>query len=414
MTDCFSKDLLGVEQAMDYMLSALSPVTTESQNITLEQACGRILSEPVRSDLAIPPFDNSAMDGYALRAADLKQNKTLRLIGRSFAGEPFEGSIEAGHTIRIMTGAVIPKGADAVVMQENCQAEAQNITFNSAVKAGDNIRRCGEDIQSGDIVLPQGHKISPVDIGLLASLGVAEVSVYRPLRIALFSSGDELVLPGNPLKPGQIYDSNRAALRAMLEKMDVEVIDLGLIADDKHSLREAMLQGAQTADGIISSGGVSVGEADYTKEVLEQLGKVNFWKLAIKPGKPFAFGKIEDCPFFGLPGNPVSALVTFHQLVLPALAVLSGRMPQQALRITAISSEKLKKRPGRMDLQRGFCWQDENGSLMVRSSGKQGSSLLTSISKANCFICLPRDSGDVEAGANVQIQLFDGLLSSKS
>ncbi|ALS98001.1 molybdopterin molybdotransferase MoeA [Lacimicrobium alkaliphilum] len=414
MTDCFTNGLLDVEQAMDKMLSALTPATTESQNIHLEQACGRILSEPVRSEFSVPPFDNSAMDGYALRAADLKQSNTLRLIGKSFAGEPFDGALDAGQTVRIMTGAVIPDGADAVMMQENCQAEGDNITFNSVVKAGDNIRRSGEDIRSGDIVLPRGHKISPVDIGLLASLGIAEVTVYRPLRVALFSSGDELVLPGTPLKQGQIYDSNRAALRAMLEKMDIEVIDLGLIPDDKKHLEEAMQRGAHSADAMISSGGVSVGEADYTKEVLEQLGQVSFWKLAIKPGKPFAFGKVDDCAFFGLPGNPVSALVTFHQLVTPALALLGGQMPQQSLLLSAISSDKLKKRPGRMDLQRGICWQDENGALMVKSSGKQGSGLLTSISKANCFIRLPRESGDIQAGESVQIQLFDGLLSSKS
>lgn len=414
MTDCFTNGLLDVEQAMDKMLSTLTPATTESQNIPLEQACGRILSEPVRSEFSVPPFDNSAMDGYALRAADLKQSNTLQLIGKSFAGDPFNGALEAGQTVRIMTGAMIPDGADAVVMQENCQAEGDNISFNSVVKAGDNIRRSGEDIRSGDIVLPQGHKISPVDIGLLASLGIAEVTVYRPLRVALFSSGDELVLPGNPLKQGQIYDSNRAALRAMLEKMDIEVIDLGLIPDDKKHLEEAMQRGAHSADAMISSGGVSVGEADYTKEVLEQLGQVSFWKLAIKPGKPFAFGKVDDCAFFGLPGNPVSALVTFHQLVIPALALLGGQMPQQSLLLSATSSDKLKKRPGRMDLQRGICWQDENGALMVKSSGKQGSGLLTSISKANCLIRLPRDCGDIEAGERVQIQLFDGLLSSKN
>lgn len=414
MTDCFTSGLLDVEQAMDKMLSTLTPAATESQDIALEQACGRILSEPVRSAFSIPPFDNSAMDGYALRVADLNQNNTLKLVGKSFAGEPFAGSLEAGQTVRIMTGAVIPDGADAVVMQENCLADGDNITFTGAAQVGDNIRRAGEDIGTGDAVLPQGHKISPVDIGLLASLGIADVTVYRPLRVALFSSGDELVLPGNPLKQGQIYDSNRAALRAMLEKMDIEVIDLGLIPDDKKHLEQAMQRGAHSADAMISSGGVSVGEADYTKEVLEQLGQVNFWKLAIKPGKPFAFGKIADCAFFGLPGNPVSALVTFHQLVTPALALLGGQMPKQSLLLSARSSDKLKKRPGRMDLQRGICWQDENGELKVKSSGKQGSGLLTSISKANCFIRLPRDSGDIQAGERVQIQLFDGLLSSKS
>jgi molybdopterin molybdotransferase len=414
MTDCFTDGLLDVEQAMDKMLSALTPATTESQHVPLEQACGRILSEPVCSEFSVPPFDNSAMDGYALRSADLKQSNTLRLIGKSFAGEPFDGALEAGQTVRIMTGAVVPDGADAVMMQENCQADGDNIMFNSAVKAGDNIRRAGEDIHKGDVVLPQGHKISPVDIGLLASLGIAEVSVYRPLRVALFSSGDELVLPGHALKQGQIYDSNRAALRAMLEKMDIEVIDLGLISDDTKHLEQAMQRGAHSADAMISSGGVSVGEADYTKAVLEKLGQVSFWKLAIKPGKPFAFGKVEDCAFFGLPGNPVSALVTFHQLVIPALALLGGQMPHQPMFLSARSSDKLKKRPGRMDLQRGICWQDENGTLMVKCSGKQGSGLLTSISKANCFIRLPRDSGDIQAGESVQIQLFDGLLSSKS
>ncbi|MBT1063751.1 molybdopterin molybdotransferase MoeA [Bowmanella sp. Y26] len=397
--------LLPVEQALAQMHASLT-CRQKVQKVALESALGAVLAEDVIAELNIPPHDNSSMDGYAVRAADLQTTDSLTLTGSSFAGAPFRGELLAGETVRIMTGAVIPTGADAVVMQEQVQASDTNIRFLSTPDTGSNIRRAGEDIRQGQVLLAKGHLIRAVDLGLLASLGIAEVSIYTPLKVAIMSSGDELVAPGGKLKEGQIFDSNRAVLRAQLNQLGIEVLDLGIVPDSKQALRLALSQAAAECDVLISSGGVSVGEADFTKDILAELGQIGFWKLAIKPGKPFAFGNLGECVFFGLPGNPVSAYVTFDQLVRPALATLRGQTQALQVRLLAKAADNLKKRPGRMDLQRGWYWQDENGQLLVKSTGNQGSGVLTSIANANCYIVLEQQRGYVTTGEQVSIQPF--------
>ncbi|GAB7262135.1 molybdopterin molybdotransferase MoeA [Dickeya ananatis] len=315
--------LLSLEQARHAMLTQVSALTA-TETVSIYQAAGRITATAVTSPINVPPFDNSAMDGYAVRCHELT-GQPLPVAGKAFAGAPFDADWPEGSCIRIMTGAAIPAGADAVVMQEETQSDADGrIRFTHAVKPGQNIRRTGEDIQQQAQVLPAGTRLGAAELPLLASLGIASISVVRRLRVALFSTGDELQPVGEPLQPGQIYDTNRFAVRLMLEQLGHDVIDLGIVRDDPTALREAFQQADQAADVVISSGGVSVGEADYTKQMLEALGDIRFWKLAIKPGKPFAFGKLSHAWFCGLPGNPVSAAVTFYQLVQPLLAQLSG------------------------------------------------------------------------------------------
>ncbi|GAA0345317.1 molybdopterin molybdotransferase MoeA [Bowmanella denitrificans] len=397
--------MMPVEQAINLMLASLR-CEQAKMPIQLDAALGAILADDILAALAIPPHDNSSMDGYALRAEDLQDKDSLQLIGSSFAGAPFTGQVQKGQTVRIMTGAVIPTGADAVVMQEQTKANGEQIHFLSQPVKGQNIRRQGEDIATGQILFSAGHRLRAVDLGLLASLGIAEVNVYQPLKVALMSSGDELVAPGTALADGQIYDSNRAVLRAQLQQLGIDVLDLGIVPDSKQALRLALSQAAAECDALISSGGVSVGEADFTKEILAELGEIGFWKLAIKPGKPFAFGNLGGCVFFGLPGNPVSAYVTFDYLVRPALAVMAGQERQNSRQFSAETIVSLKKRPGRMDLQRGIYWQNEDGQLQVKSTGNQGSGVLTSIGQANCYIVLEQERGNVEPGERVHIQPF--------
>ncbi|MDF2177023.1 molybdopterin molybdotransferase MoeA [Aliiglaciecola sp. CAU 1673] len=404
---CHHDALMTIEDALEKLLLPIVAVS-EQKYCPLLQAYGQVLAEPVISALNIPLFDNSAMDGFAVRSQDLQHCDRLTLQGKAMAGSPFNAPLMPGNTVRIMTGAAIPQGADAVVMQEQTQSEGEQVRFLVKPLPGESLRKAGEDIAKDQTVLPRGKRLSAADIGVIASLGMEQVQVIRPLKVALFSTGDELVAPGNPLKDGQIYDSNRPALVAILKSLGVEVVDLGLIEDSKAALRSAMLR-ANECDAMISSGGVSVGEADYTKAVLEELGQVHFWKLAIKPGKPFAFGHLGQCAYFGLPGNPVSAMVTFHQLVLPALRKLSGQSPRASNILQAICSEELKKAPGRMEFQRGIYHRDAHGVLQVKSTGKQGSGLMTSVAKANCYILLAKDKGKVGVGEKVDIQPFDDL-----
>ncbi|ORM68990.1 molybdopterin molybdotransferase, partial [Mixta gaviniae] len=319
--ESFTAGLISLEDARQKMLAQLTPLT-DSERLSIYRAAGRITAAPVVSPLNVPPFDNSAMDGYAVRLADLGGD-ALPVAGKAFAGAPFSGDWPAGSCIRIMTGAPVPAGAEAVVMQEESVPEGDRVRFTAAVKAGQNIRRAGEDIRQGDSVLTAGVRLGAAELPLIASLGIGEVDVLRRLRVAIFSTGDELQPVGEPLAAGQIYDTNRFAVRLMLDALGCEVIDLGIIRDDPDALRAAFLRADREADLVISSGGVSVGEADYTKAMLDELGEITFWKLAIKPGKPFAFGRLSQSWFCGLPGNPVSAAVTFYQLVQPLLAKLS-------------------------------------------------------------------------------------------
>lgn len=406
----FTAGLIPLETALEQMLTRIVPVT-EHQTLPLLHAAGRITAKPVTSPIDVPGFDNSAMDGYAVRLADINAGGALPVAGKAFAGQPFSGEWPAGTCVRIMTGAPVPAGAEAVVMQEETETTETGVRFNAPVKKGQNIRLRGEDIRSGANVLPAGKKLTAAELPLIASLGVAEVSVLRKVRAAVFSTGDELKLPGEPLGEGQIYDTNRLAVHIMLDQLGCEVIDLGIIRDDPDALRAAFIEADSKADVVISSGGVSVGEADYTKQLLEELGEVGFWKLAIKPGKPFAFGLLKNSWFCGLPGNPVSAALTFYQLVQPLLAKLSGQQGHALPpRLRARTVGRLKKSPGRLDFQRGIMRTAQDGQLEVLSTGHQGSHIFSSFSQANCFIVLERERANVEAGEWVEIEPFNSLF----
>ncbi|MFU9137784.1 molybdopterin molybdotransferase MoeA [Erwinia tasmaniensis] len=407
--ESFTAGLISLDDALATMLAQITPVS-ESETLPLVEAAGRITAADVVSPVNVPPFANSAMDGYALRLADA-QADTLTVAGKAFAGVPFSGSWPAGSCVRIMTGAPVPEGAEAVVMQEETERQGEAIRLTGIVTAGQNIRLPGEDIREGDSVLRAGTRLGAAELPLLASLGVPEVKALRRLRVAVFSTGDELQTPGQPLAPGQIYDTNRLAVKLMLAKLGCEVIDLGIIRDDPDALRAAFDQADSIADVTLSSGGVSVGEADYTKRMLETLGEVTFWKLAIKPGKPFAFGRLKNSWFCGLPGNPVSAVLTFYQLVQPLLAKLSGQQtaalpPRQRVKLVG----NLKKTPGRLDFQRGILSRNDRGEAEVRSTGPQGSHVFSSFSMANCFIVLERERGSVQDGEWVEIEPFNALL----
>ncbi|HHQ4602451.1 molybdopterin molybdotransferase MoeA [Aeromonas sp. 96A] len=400
--------LLPLSDALQGMLEQLA-CCCDSEPLPLPEALGRVLASDIASPLAVPPFDNSAMDGYAVRLADLTAGTPLIMAGKAFAGQPYQGEWPAGHCVRIMTGAPVPAGTDAVVMQEETQADGDRITFLTQPEPGQNIRRAGSDIGKGACVLPAGTRLTPREMPLLASLGVATVPVRRPLKVAIFSTGDELKPVGTPLAHGDIYDSNRYGVRAMLARMGCDCLDLGIIPDDQAQLRAAFIRANEEADVLITTGGVSVGEADFTKQLLDELGEIGFWKLAIKPGKPFAFGHLPRAWFFGLPGNPVSAMVTFDQLVQPALAKLAGQHFERPLQLQAIAAEPLKKSPGRLDFQRGIMSQGPNG-LEVRSTGSQDSAVFSSLSRANCYIVLERERGRVAAGETVTVEPFGGLL----
>ncbi|MFA0813220.1 molybdopterin molybdotransferase MoeA [Microbulbifer epialgicus] len=402
--DCCSQPgLMPIESAREKLLQALSPING-TEILPLAQASGRVLAEDVSSGVNLPPCDNSAMDGYALRHEDLSSGLPLELIGKSFAGAPFDGVVNPGTCVRIMTGAALPEGADTVVMQEHVDAQGESIRVNCEVRPGDHIRRCGEDVAEGAALLKAGECISVPHIALLAAAGVGTVTVVRKPVIALFSTGDELRQPGEALGKGDIYDSNRIALLAALAQMDLKVLDLGILPDNKQSISDALQRAAKEADAIITSGGVSVGEADYTREVLEELGEIGFWKVAMKPGKPFAFGFLQGTPFFGLPGNPVSALVTFYQLAVPALSIMKGDQWSGPQTLQAQLLKPLKKKPGRTDFQRGVYRTDGSGVLVVEPVGTQGSHILSGLAVANCFIVLARESGSVEAGEQVVIE----------
>lgn len=407
--DLLPPGILSVEQAQTHILGSVTGLQA-SEAVTLWQAQGRILAQTVRAPLDVPPHRNSAMDGYALRHADLASEKPLQVVGASFAGRPFVGEVQPGECVRIMTGAVVPDGADSVIMQENVQRDADSIRITSSLTHGENVRHPGEDMRTGDTVLDAGRKLNAADLGLLASLGISDVRVLRRPRVAFCSTGDELKSIGETLQPGDIYDSNRYTLYGLLQNLDVEIIDLGVVRDTPEAVEHAFQQAMQQADVFITSGGASVGEADYVTSTLERLGQVNFWKIAMKPGKPLAFGTLGECVFFGLPGNPVSVMVTFMLFVRPAILRLRGESLPTVPEYTALCTTPLKKVPGRTDYQRGICERNAHGQWQVRSTGGQGSHILRSMSQANCFIALPREAGNLEAGAAVTIIPFEGFL----
>ncbi|EGT4507790.1 molybdopterin molybdotransferase MoeA [Cronobacter sakazakii] len=401
--------LMSLETALEEMLSRIIPLN-ETQTLPLLKSMGRVTARAVTSPLDVPGFDNAAMDGYAVRLADVASGAWLPVVGKAFAGQPFSGEWPAGTAIRIMTGAPVPPGCEAVIMQEEAQTSDAGVRFTADVRAGQHIRRRGEDIRQGAVVMEAGQKLSAAELPLLASLGIAEVDVVRKPRVAIFSTGDELQLPGQPLAEGQIYDTNRLAVHLMLDALGCDVVNLGIIRDDPNALRAAFQEADREADLVLSSGGVSVGEADYTKTLLEELGEIGFWKLAIKPGKPFAFGRLASSWFCGLPGNPVSAAVTFYQLVRPLIAKLSGQKEVFTPRLRVRAATWLKKSPGRLDFQRGVLRTGADGLPEVVSTGHQGSHIFSSFTQGNCFIVLERERGNVEPGEWVEVELFNHLF----
>jgi molybdopterin molybdotransferase len=412
--DDYDPNSMPVDKARVLIRRFLTPVSTV-ERVHIRHALDRVLAEDVVSPLDVPGHDNSAMDGWAVRFADLhpEHATTLERIGESFAGKPFTGAVGAGEAVRIFTGAVMPAGADTVVMQERATEVPGGVTITAraVARAGQNRRFAGEDLRRGAVVFRAGQPLRPAELGMLASLGIGEVGVYRKLRVAFFSTGDELRSIGQPLAAGQIYDSNRYTLHGMLMRLNCEVLDLGVVPDVPETLERAFAAAAASADVVITSGGVSVGEADFVKALLDKLGEVLFWKIAMKPGRPLAYGRIGDAHFFGLPGNPVSVMVTFYEFVRDALLVLQGRAnvaPMPMFKATL--AVPIRKAPGRTEFQRGVLSPDERGGWQVRTTGDQGSGILSSMSQANCFIVLSPETGDVTAGTPVDVQLLEGLI----
>lgn len=411
--DC-TPESLGFEAALAQVLRTVTPLPGAvtpllgSEIVALEHALGRVLAVPLIAGMDLQPWPNSAMDGYAFAVADtdVALGAGLVLAGSSLAGHPFTGRLGAGQCVRILTGAILPDGADAVVMQEQVTVVNDRVRVQRAVPAGANVRVPGEDVRAGQTVLPAGSRLGPAQIALAAALGQAKLTVHRRPRVALFTSGDELTPLGQPLGAGAIYDSNRYLLRAMLQELGATVVDLGIVADDPAAVRAAFAAARDQADVVISSGGVSVGDADYVREVFAEFGDIHFWRIAMKPGRPLAFGRLRDTWFFGLPGNPVSTAVTFHAFVRPALRLLEGEAPRPALRFQLPLLEPLHKTPGRLDFQRGIVTAGPDGQLGVRSAGAQGSHVMSSLAAANCLLVLPADCGDLPAGAVVSVEFL--------
>ncbi len=416
----YDPNALPVAQAQAF-ISRLVPRVELSESLPIRSALGRVLARDIVSPINVPSHDNSAMDGYALRAADLDRggDTALAVVGTALAGEQFSGVVAAGECVRIMTGAVMPEGLDTVVPQEFTRSDGPRVIVPAGVvQAGDNRRLAGEDLARGEAALQAGRILRPADLGLLASLGQAEVPVLRRLRVAFFSTGDELRSVGEPLDEGCVYDSNRYTLWGMLQRLGVEVLDMGVVRDDPVALAGAFRHAAANADAVITSGGVSVGEADHTKQVMASLGDVLFWKIAMRPGRPMAIGRIHSegpgqgrpAILFGLPGNPVAVMVTFYAFVRDALLAMGGASPSPLPMLRAVSTEAIRKKPGRTEYQRGIVSQGPGGEWQVKITGSQGSGILRSMSVANGLVVLHHGQGSVEAGGWVDVLPFDGLV----
>ncbi len=392
--------------------------------VSLDQAINRILAEDLLSPIDVPAADNSAMDGYAFNGKCLSITDatiSLKIIGTALAGKPYEGKINSGECLKIMTGGVMPSGCDTVIPQEltSSQTETQIEFHQNQLKPGENRRLRGEDLQQGKPAIAAGRLLRPSDLGLAASLGIATLKVKRKLKVAILSSGDELRSLDQTLDAGSIYDSNRYSLTGLLNRLNLEIIDCGIVRDDPASLKKAFIDAATKADVLISSGGVSVGEADFTKQIMQELGDVGFWKIAMRPGRPMAFGILRAITgksparktlFFGLPGNPVAVMVTFYQFVRSALLQLNGANQTEPPITQAISEAPIRKKPGRTEFQRAILGRSADGRPSVRLTGSQGAGILRSMSEANCFVILAHDQGNISAGDWVDVALFDGLL----
>ena len=424
----FQSDFLSVTEARNAISTLIQDIQLQAkrsdamERLPLKQCLGRILANDILSPINVPATDNSAMDGFAFNSKDLKTDREqihLRIVGTVYAGQTSVPPTQASECIKIMTGAMMPPDCDTVIPQEFTKSsEEGSITFaKDTVRAGENRRLRGEDLQAGKPAIQQGRILKASDIGLAASLGITELSVYQRIKVAILSSGDELCDMSEPLVPGKIYDSNRFSLHACLSRLGFEIIDCGIVRDTPEDLRRAFTLASQQADVIISSGGVSVGEADFTKQIMDELGEVGFWKIAMRPGRPMAFGSLKQISpktsptvFFGLPGNPVAVMVTFYQFVRNALLQLNGALKPEIPLVLVQSAEAIRKKSGRTEFQRGVLFRDSEGKLFVKSTGSQGAGILRSMSEANCFMILHHDQGNVAPGDWVDVEIFDGLL----
>ncbi len=416
----FDADALPVHAVQAAIDACLDPIN-DRETVPLAQALGRVLAQDLISPIDVPAHDNSAMDGYAFaHGFSASGPARLRIVGAALAGHPYPTRVPAGACVRIMTGAVLPNGCDTVVPQELCTVHDDTLWFPAdAVRAAEHCRPRGEDLARGAAALQAGRHLTPADLGLAASLGVESLLVMRRLRVAYFSTGDEVCAPGTPLRPGAIYDANGASVRAMLERLGVTPIDLGIVGDDPARLEAALHDASLYADAVVTSGGVGLGDADHTRVLLARLGDVVAWNLAIRPGRPMVFGQLHrpaadatrlSCALFGLPGNPVAAMVSFYVFVRPALLRLQGAQARPLPRLRVRCTERLRKRAGRTEFQRGILHTDSAGEPAVRSTGPQGSGVLRSMTQANCLIVLPDAQGDVAAGDWVEVMLFEGLV----
>lgn len=408
----YDPNALPIAQAREF-IDRLVPRLAATEVLPLRSALGRTLACDVISGINVPAHDNSAMDGYALRGADLRADgdTVLRVAGSGLAGDNFQGAAGPGQCVRIMTGAVMPAGLDTVVPQEFVREENGAIAIPAGIlRAGDNRRLAGEDLAQGEAALSAGRVLRPADIGMLASLGRGEVTVRRRLRVAFFSTGNELRSIGEPLDEGCVYDSNRYTLWCMLQRLGVEVLDMGVVRDDEAALEAAFAAAAANADAVITSGGVSVGEADYTKKVMARLGDVLFWKIAMRPGRPMAIGRIGQAILFGLPGNPVAVMVTFYALVRDALLAMGGAAPQALPLLRCVTPTPIRKKPGRTEYQRALVTRAPDGGWQASITGSQGSGILRSMSQANGLLVLGHEQGNIAAGEYVDVLPFDGLI----
>ena len=409
--DDFDPDSLPAEEALRRILDGVNPVRGV-EKIPVRSALDRILAEEIASRINVPSHTNSAMDGYALGGADLPASgiREFSIVGTAWAGHPFQQPVRTGECVRIMTGAPMPDGTDTVVMQEHVELRAGRATIDARHSRGQNVRQAGEDLRVGGIVLGAGKRVTPADLGLLASLGIGEVPVHRRIRVAFFSTGDELRTIGEPLEPGFVYDSNRYSLHGMLTRLGADIIDMGVVRDKREDTLQAFKEAGNIADAVITSGGVSVGQADFVKDALDAVGQVNFWKVAMKPGRPLAFGTLNHALFFGLPGNPVSVMVTFYLFVQPALKRLMGETDARPILFNARCESSLKKKAGRTEYQRGILSADTHGNLIVEKTGPQGSGILRSMTEANCFVVLPMETESVAPGTTVQVLPFSEIV----
>lgn len=431
--DPIEPELLPVATALARMRSEITAVTG-TKKVNLRESLGHVLASDLVSPIQVPAYTNSAMDGYAINSADLPADDgevSLKVLGTAWAGRPVSTEIKRGETVRIMTGGMLPKGADTVVIQEHVQAldqapdmapdnapdiasDDEYIVIDGTTTAGRNVRHAGEDINTGDTVLSGGTLINPAELGLIASLGIDQVEVRRRLKVAFFSTGDELraleTHAGNTLGPGEIFDSNRHTLFALLSRLGVELIDLGVVADTAEATRAAVVEASEKADLVITSGGVSAGQADFVSQTIAELGDVTFWKLAMRPGRPLACGVVNSCRFFGLPGNPVAVMVTFYEFVQPTIKAMMGCTDIDQQLFTVAAAESIRKVPGRIEYQRGIIEVDADGVQTVRTTGKQGAGRLSSMCLANCLIVLPVECDGVAVGDLVQVRPFHGLV----